>query len=60
MTRPILVVDDEPFNVDLLIQELEDLGHVAPPLKSISEAPSSSWPCDTCKSDDEILDYIAQ
>ncbi|MEK6249578.1 MAG: response regulator [Planctomycetales bacterium] len=29
MTRPILVVDDEPFNVDLLIQELEDLGHTA-------------------------------
>ena len=29
MTRPILVVDDEPFNVELLIQELEDLGHAA-------------------------------
>jgi len=24
----VLVVDDEPFNIDLLCQELEDLGHV--------------------------------
>ena len=29
MTRPskILIVDDEPFNVDYLEQELEDLGY---------------------------------
>ena len=27
----VLVVDDEPFNVDLLSQELEDLGHAAVP-----------------------------
>ena len=27
MTRTILIVDDEPFNVDLLEQELEDLGY---------------------------------
>lgn len=29
MTRPILIVDDEPFNVDLLDQELEDLGYAS-------------------------------
>lgn len=29
MTRPILIVDDEPFNVDLLEQELEDLGYTS-------------------------------
>ncbi len=29
MTRPILIVDDEPFNVDLLEQELEELGYTS-------------------------------
>src|SRR5437879_13795185 len=28
MSRRILIVDDEPLNLDLLSQELADLGHV--------------------------------
>ena len=34
----VLVVDDEPFNIDLLTQELEDLGHVATPAADGREA----------------------
>ena len=34
--RPrILIVDDEPFNVDYLEQELEDLDYVASHLKNL-------------------------
>ncbi len=34
----VLVVDDEPFNIDLLSQELEELGHVAIPAVDGQEA----------------------
>ena len=34
----VLVVDDEPFNIDLLSQELEQLGHVPVPAMNGAEA----------------------
>ena len=34
----ILIVDDEPFNVDLVSQELEDFGYVAEPAYGGREA----------------------
>ena len=34
----MLVVDDEPFNIDVLTQELEDLGHRAVSARNGREA----------------------
>jgi class 3 adenylate cyclase len=34
----VLVVDDEPFNIDLLAQELEELGHISTPAVDGQEA----------------------
>ena len=40
MIRPskILIVDDEPFNIDYLEQELEDLGYVTVSARNGREA----------------------
>ena len=38
MTHRILVVDDEPFNVDYLEQELEDLGYATVSARNGQEA----------------------
>ena len=46
MIRPskILIVDDEPFNVDYLEQELEDLGYVTVSARNGREAlEKSRW-----------------
>ena len=47
----ILIVDDEPFNVDYLEQELEDLGYVTESARNGREAlEKSPWrrPTSSC------------
>ena len=40
----ILIVDDEPFNVDYLEHELEDLGYARASAKNGQEAWTKLWP----------------
>src|SRR5215510_4837071 len=54
MSSRILIVDDEPLNLDLLDQELAELGHVTERATDGSEALSK---LDTANPDLVILDY---
>jgi two-component system, NtrC family, response regulator AtoC len=54
MPNRILIVDDEPLNLDLLDQELADMGHITERAMDGSEALAK---LDTANPDLVLLDY---
>src|SRR5690348_5822924 len=55
MPSKILIVDDEPFNLDLLEQEVSDLGYAVARAK---DGPQALSDLDTVTPDLVLLDYL--